>query len=96
MIVMSEPLAEGTKVTVENTKTQNKVEAKVVPPAADHRGRFAGARGVFDAVADVSGTSFFRPRSTRLDRKNPTVLRPKNEAAANFAAAVVSCSSILY
>ena len=32
MIVMSEPLAEGTKVTVENIKTQNKVEAKVVRP----------------------------------------------------------------
>jgi hypothetical protein len=32
MIVMSEPLTEGTKVTVENTKTQNKVEAKVVRP----------------------------------------------------------------
>src|SRR4029077_7358941 len=32
MIVMSEPLAEGTKVTVENIKTQNKVEARVVRP----------------------------------------------------------------
>jgi hypothetical protein len=32
MIIMSEPLAEGTKVTIENTKTQNKVEAKVVRP----------------------------------------------------------------
>jgi hypothetical protein len=32
MIVLSEPLAEGTKVTVENIKTQNKVEAKVVRP----------------------------------------------------------------
>jgi hypothetical protein len=32
MIVLSEALAEGTKVTVENTKTQNKVEAKVVRP----------------------------------------------------------------
>ena len=32
MITMSEPLAEGTKVTIENSRTQNKVEARVVPP----------------------------------------------------------------
>jgi PilZ domain len=32
MIVLTEPLVEGTKVTVENLKTQGKVEAKVVRP----------------------------------------------------------------
>ncbi|MGB9464927.1 MAG: PilZ domain-containing protein [Candidatus Acidiferrum sp.] len=39
MLVISEPLAEGTKVTVENAKTQNKVEARVVrPPQMSHEG----------------------------------------------------------
>jgi PilZ domain len=32
MVVIPDPLKEGTKVTVENPKTQNKVEAKVVRP----------------------------------------------------------------
>jgi PilZ domain len=32
MIILREPLAEGTKVTIENTKTQNKVEARVARP----------------------------------------------------------------
>jgi hypothetical protein len=32
MIVMREPLAEGTKITIENLKSQNQVEAKVVRP----------------------------------------------------------------
>jgi hypothetical protein len=32
MVVIKEPLAEGTKITLENPKTQNKVEAKVVRP----------------------------------------------------------------
>jgi hypothetical protein len=32
MVVIKEPLPEGTKVTLENPKTQNKVEAKVVRP----------------------------------------------------------------
>lgn len=32
MVVIPEPLTEGTKVTIENTKTQTKVEAKVVRP----------------------------------------------------------------
>jgi hypothetical protein len=30
MIVMPEPLVEGTKITIENIKTQNQVEARVV------------------------------------------------------------------
>jgi hypothetical protein len=32
MVLIPEPLTEGTKVTIENPKTQNKVEAKVVRP----------------------------------------------------------------
>jgi hypothetical protein len=32
MVVIPEPLTEGTKVTIENPKTQAKVEAKVVRP----------------------------------------------------------------
>jgi hypothetical protein len=32
MVVVPDPIAEGTRVTVENPKTQNKVEAKVVRP----------------------------------------------------------------
>ena len=39
MLVISEPLAEGTKVIVENPKTQNKVESRVVrPPQVAHEG----------------------------------------------------------
>jgi PilZ domain len=30
MIILREPLAEGTKVTLENTKTQNRVEVRIV------------------------------------------------------------------
>jgi PilZ domain-containing protein len=33
MIIMREPLTEGTKFTIENIKTQAKVEARVVRPA---------------------------------------------------------------
>jgi len=32
MIILPEPLAEGAKVTLENTKTQNTVDARVVRP----------------------------------------------------------------
>lgn len=32
MLVLNEPLAEGTKVTIENVKAQKKVEARVVRP----------------------------------------------------------------
>lgn len=39
MLILSEGLGEGTQVTVENPKTQNKVEAKVVrPPQMSHEG----------------------------------------------------------
>ena len=39
MLIVSEPFAEGTKLTVENPKTQNKVEVRVVrPPQMSHEG----------------------------------------------------------
>lgn len=39
MLIIHEPLSEGTKVTIENPKTQNKVEARVVrPPQVTHEG----------------------------------------------------------
>jgi PilZ domain-containing protein len=60
MIVMSEPLAEGTKVTVENTKTQNKVEAKVVrPPQTTSDGSLVPIE--FSAPSPVFWNVFFPP-----------------------------------
>ncbi len=39
MLILSDPLAEGTQVTIENPKTQNKIEARVVrPPQMTHEG----------------------------------------------------------
>lgn len=39
MLILSEGLAEGTKLSLENPKTQNKVEARVVrPPQMSHEG----------------------------------------------------------
>lgn len=39
MLILPEGLPEGTKLTVENHKTQNKVEARVVrPPQMSHEG----------------------------------------------------------
>jgi hypothetical protein len=39
MLIIPEPLAEGTTVTVENPKAQTKVEARVVrPPQMSHEG----------------------------------------------------------
>ena len=39
MLIVPEPLAEGTTVTVENSKAQTKVEARVVrPPQMSHEG----------------------------------------------------------
>lgn len=39
MLVLREPIPENTKVTVENPKTQSKVEARVVrPPQVTHEG----------------------------------------------------------
>ena len=53
MIILREPLAEGTKLTIENVKTQTKVEARVArPPQTKQRG-FAGAGRVCDALTDV-------------------------------------------
>jgi hypothetical protein len=60
MIVMSEPLAEGTKVTIENTKTQNKVEAKVVrPPQTTGDGSLVPVE--FSAPSPVFWNVFFPP-----------------------------------
>lgn len=39
MLIIPEPLAEGTKITIENPKAQSKVEARVVrPPQMSHEG----------------------------------------------------------
>ena len=39
MLIIPEPLPEGTKVIVENPKAQSKVEARVVrPPQMSHEG----------------------------------------------------------
>lgn len=39
MLIVPEPLPEGTKLIVENTKAQTKVEARVVrPPQSTHEG----------------------------------------------------------
>ena len=60
MIVLSEPLAEGTKVTVENTKTQNKVEAKVVrPPQTTAEGSLVPVE--FSTPSPVFWNVFFPP-----------------------------------
>jgi hypothetical protein len=39
MLILPDPLAEGTQVTIENPKTQNKIDARVVrPPQMTHEG----------------------------------------------------------
>jgi hypothetical protein len=39
MLVLPEPLADGTQITVQNPKTQNTIEARVVrPPQSTHEG----------------------------------------------------------
>ena len=39
MLILPEPLAEGTMITIENPKAQSKVEARVVrPPQTSHEG----------------------------------------------------------
>lgn len=39
MLIVADPLTEGTKITIENPKTQLKVEARVVrPPQVSHEG----------------------------------------------------------
>jgi hypothetical protein len=60
MIVLSEPLAEGTKVTVENTRTQNKVEAKVArPPQTTGEGSLVPME--FSTPSPVFWNVFFPP-----------------------------------
>jgi hypothetical protein len=39
MIVLAEPIGEGTVITIENPRTQNRVDAKVArPPQSNHEG----------------------------------------------------------
>ncbi len=60
MIAMSEPLAEGTKVTIENTKTQNRVEAKVVrPPQTTSEGSLVPFE--FSTPSPIFWSVFFPP-----------------------------------
>jgi hypothetical protein len=61
MIIMSEPLAEGTKVTIENTKTQNKVEAKVVRPPQSSGDGGSLVPIEFSAPSPVFWNVFFPP-----------------------------------
>jgi PilZ domain len=60
MIVMSEPLPEGTKLTIENTKTQNKVEAKVArPPQTTGEGSLVPVE--FSTPSPIFWNVFFPP-----------------------------------
>jgi hypothetical protein len=60
MIVMSEPLAEGTKLTIENLKTQNKVEAKVArPPQTTGEGSLVPVE--FSTPSPIFWNVFFPP-----------------------------------
>jgi PilZ domain len=60
MIMMSEPLAEGTKLTIENLKTQNKVEAKVArPPQTTGEGSLVPVE--FSTPSPIFWNVFFPP-----------------------------------
>jgi hypothetical protein len=60
MIIMPEPLVEGTKVTIENMKTQNKVEAKVVrPPQPSSEGSLVPVE--FSSPSPTFWNVFFPP-----------------------------------
>jgi len=60
MIVMREPLAEGTKVTIENLKTQTQVEAKVVrPPQTTNEGSLVPVE--FSTPSPTFWNVFFPP-----------------------------------
>jgi PilZ domain len=60
MIVLLEPLAEGTKVTIENLKTQTKVEAKVArPPQTTTEGSLVPVE--FSAPSPTFWNVFFPP-----------------------------------
>jgi hypothetical protein len=60
MIVMSEPLAEGTKLTIENLKTQNRVEAKVArPPQTTGEGSLVPVE--FSTPSPIFWNVFFPP-----------------------------------
>lgn len=60
MIVMREALAEGTKVTIENLKTQTQVEAKVVrPPQTTNEGSLVPVE--FSTPSPTFWNVFFPP-----------------------------------
>ena len=60
MVIIPEPLTEGTKVTVENPKTQNKVEARVVrPPQITAEGSLVPVE--FSAPSPTFWNIFFPP-----------------------------------
>lgn len=60
MIVMREALAEGTKVTIENLKTQAQVEAKVVrPPQTTNEGSLVPVE--FSTPSPTFWNVFFPP-----------------------------------
>jgi hypothetical protein len=63
MVVISEPLAQGTKVTLENPKTHNKVEAKVVrPPQITNEGSLVPVE--FSTPSPTFWNVFFPPSAT--------------------------------
>jgi hypothetical protein len=60
MVVIPEPLTEGTKITLENTKTQTKVEAKVVrPPQMNSEGSLVPVE--FSTPSPTFWNIFFPP-----------------------------------
>jgi hypothetical protein len=60
MIVMPEPLVQGTKIIVENLKTQHKVEARVVrPPQITSEGSLVPVE--FSTPSPVFWNVFFPP-----------------------------------
>jgi hypothetical protein len=68
MIILQEALPEGTKLTIENSKTGNKVEAKVA---------LAGAGGIFYAVADFRECVFPAEHQLSSDRFDSEIKRPR-------------------
>ena len=60
LVVLAEPLAEGTKVMIENTKTQQTVEGKVLrPPQTNGEGSLVPVE--FASPAPVFWNVFFPP-----------------------------------
>ena len=53
MIILPEGLSQGTKLSIENPKTQKKVDRARGSPSADEPGRLADPGGVYGAFAAV-------------------------------------------